>query len=199
MTDEQLVALALAGDTSAFDDLVLRHQGAVYRLALVALRNHHEAEEVTQDAFVRAWTGLRGFRGDASFKTWLLTIAWRRATTRRRVTFGWWNRTTAIDAEPRALSLADPGHRPDELILTQEARELVAVAIRALSPKLRDALLLVNTGDCGYGEIAAVLGIPEGTLKWRVSEARRKVKAHLVAQGGLDARSTRSTLRPRDR
>lgn len=69
VTDEELVALARQGDTAAFDALVVRHQAAVYRAALAALRVHEDAEEAAQDAFIRAWSMLSRFRGEASFKT----------------------------------------------------------------------------------------------------------------------------------
>jgi len=84
VNDAELVALARQGDTSAFGELVDRHRVAVYRAALAALGSHAEAEDVAQDAFVTAFRKLAGFRGDASFKTWLLTIAWNHAINRRR-------------------------------------------------------------------------------------------------------------------
>ena len=74
MTDEELVLLAQQGDTHAFDQLVSRHQAAVYRAALAAFRVPEDAEEVAQDALVRAWAHLARFRGAASFRTWVLGL-----------------------------------------------------------------------------------------------------------------------------
>jgi DNA-directed RNA polymerase specialized sigma24 family protein len=142
VTDDELVRLALAGDAGAFDQLVIRHQAAVFRAALAALRVREEAEEAAQDALVRAWKHLGAFRGDSSFRTWLLSIAWHR----------------------------------------ERSRQVVA-AIEALSPKLRDALLLAHSGEYSYDDVAAMLKIPVGTVKWRVSEARRQVKRRLAAIG----------------
>src|SRR5215211_5322163 len=76
VTDEELVLLARQGDPDAFDQLVARHQTAVYRAALAALRVREDAEEVAQDAFVRAWKSLGRFRGDSAFRTWILRITW---------------------------------------------------------------------------------------------------------------------------
>ena len=84
VTDCELVERARAGDQTAFGDLVDRHRDAVFRAALAALGNREEAEDVAQEAFVAAYRGLDGFRGDATFKTWVTTIAWRRALNRRR-------------------------------------------------------------------------------------------------------------------
>ena len=92
VTDAELVARARTGDHAAFGDLVDRHRTAVYRAALTALRSHAEAEDAAQDAFVLAWRRLGSFRGDASFKTWLLTIAWHQAINRRRGLMGRWRR-----------------------------------------------------------------------------------------------------------
>src|SRR6188508_3510573 len=92
VTDEELVLLARQGDPDAFDQLVARHQSAVFRAALAALRVREDAEEVAQDAFIRAWRALDRFRGDSSFRTWILRIAWNRAISKRRSLAGWLRR-----------------------------------------------------------------------------------------------------------
>src|SRR5687768_16933739 len=83
VTDEELVLLARQGDPDAFDQLVARHQSAVFRAALAALRVREDAEEAAQDTFVRAWNALGRFRGESSFRTWILRIAWNRSEERR--------------------------------------------------------------------------------------------------------------------
>src|SRR3989441_9728768 len=83
-SDGELVARYLRGDGSAFDELVLRHRLAVYRLAYRLLGNHEEADDVSQEAFLRAYRGLPGFRGDASFRTWITRIAINLALSVRR-------------------------------------------------------------------------------------------------------------------
>ena len=185
MTDEELVLLARQGDPDAFDQLVVRHQSAVYRAALAAMRVPQDAEEVAQDAFVRAWSNLGRFRGDSSFKTWLLTIAWNQAMSRRRRLVGWFRRAVAIDAVAEPV---DGGRAQDASLRDSELQRLAQQAIQALSPKLRDALLLAQSGDYAYDEIGAMLRVPVGTVKWRVSEARRKVRMELAKLGYVDAR-----------
>jgi RNA polymerase sigma-70 factor (ECF subfamily) len=180
VTDDELVRLAQAGDTVAFDQLVVRHQAAVFRAALAALRVPEEAEEAAQDALVRAWQKLGAFRGDAAFRTWLLTIAWNRALSRRRSIVAWFARRAPIEA---ADHVRGDGNGPSEALHEQELARHVAAAIEQLSPKLRDALLLAQSGEYGYDEVAAMLRVPVGTLKSRVFDARRQVKQRLAALG----------------
>jgi RNA polymerase sigma-70 factor, ECF subfamily len=178
VTDEELVARARQGDTAAFDQLVIRHQAAVYRATLAALRSPADAEEAAQDAFVRAWMALGRFRADASFRTWLLTIAWNRALSRRRSVAAWWQRRTSLDDARDLQAIGVDSHARTE---QHELCARAAAAIEALSPKLRDALLLAQSGDYGYDEIGRMLAVPAGTVKWRVSEARRQVRRQLEA------------------
>jgi RNA polymerase sigma-70 factor (ECF subfamily) len=180
VTDDELVRLAQAGDASAFDQLVVRHQAAVFRAALAALRSPEEAEEAAQDALVRAWQKLGTFRGDAAFRTWLLSIAWNRALSRRRSIGTWFAHRAPLEAADRVRG---DGAGPHEALRQREMERHVAAAIERLSPKLRDALLLAQSGEYGYQEVAAMLNVPVGTLKSRVFDARRQVKQRLVALG----------------
>jgi RNA polymerase sigma-70 factor (ECF subfamily) len=183
VTDDELIRLARAGDVGAFDQLVVRHQAAVFRATLAALRDRAEAEEAAQDALVRAWQRLGSFRGDATFRTWLLSIAWNRAMSRRRSLMAWFSRRAPLaDAD----GVAEDRHGPLEMLRHRDLARHATVAIEALSPKLRDALLLAQSGDYGYNEVAAMLKVPVGTVKWRVSEARRQVRQRLAALGFVD-------------
>ena len=185
VTDEELVLLARQGDPDAFDQLVARHQAAVFRAALAALRVREDAEEVAQDAFVRAWRALGRFRGDSSFRTWILRIVWNRAISRRRGLATWLRRATPIDDVAERVAVAAGQHGE---VQNAELQAHAVRAIQALAPKLRDALLLAQSGEYPYDEIARMLEIPVGTVKWRVSEARRKVREQLAALGYVHAR-----------
>ena len=184
VTDEELVLLARQGDPDAFDQLVARHQSAVFRAALAALRVREDAEEVAQDAFIRAWRALDRFRGDSSFRTWILRIAWNRAISRRRSLASWLRRATPMEDVAEPAAVGDSQHAWMENV---ELQAQVTCAIQGLSPKLRDALLLAQSGD-QYEEIARMLGVPLGTVKWRISEARRRVRETLAALGYVDAK-----------
>lgn len=178
-----LVGRARAGDEAAFGQLVRLHERVVFRTALAALGAREDAEDAMQDAFVVAWRKLDGFRGDASFRTWLLTIVWRKALDRRRVRLLWWQRSTgwANEAPDGPLeNLAERSPDPEQAAVAADTRRAVARAIAGLSPKLRDTLLLAASGEHSYEQIARVLGIPLGTVKWRVAEARRQVGLRVV-------------------
>ncbi len=191
MTDPvtlDLVERARQGDAPAFGELVDRHRQAVYRAALAALRSPEEAEEVAQDAFVTAYRALGSFRGDASFKTWLLAITWRKALD-RRASLGRWMRRRALPArgdESSGDALERlPAARPSQehALLSAELVRHTRRLIGTLPARLRDPLLLAGTGDHTYEEMAALLGAPVGTVKWRISEARRILKQKLAALG----------------
>lgn len=183
-----LVAAAREGDRAAFEELVSLHYRSVFRTAMAALQRREDAEDVTQDAFVLAWRKVGSFRGDSSFKTWLLTIVWRQALDKRRSRSAWWQRTSAWRSEggradelgPDAIEAlasheADPERVTDARHRVKQVRRL----IEGLTPKLRDTLLLAASGEYGYDEIASMLGVPVGTVKWRVAEARRIIHGRL--------------------
>ena len=183
MTDAELVEQARAGDQAAFGVLVDRYQHVVYRAALAAIGRPEEAEEVTQDALLRAFRSLDGFRGEASLKTWLLAIAWRQALSHRRSLAIRWKRfVTAGDDLPEPASA---GVAQDAALADREYRRTVAGLVARLPRKYREALMLSSTGDHTFEEMSAALGVPAGTLKWRVSEARRQLREKL-ARLGLD-------------
>ena len=182
----ELVERARQGDTRAFGELVDRHRPAVYRAALAALRSPADAEDVAQEAFVTAYRKLDGFRGDASFKTWLLAITWRKALDRRgslgrrlrRLAGG----AAESDADPMAR-VADTGPSQEDALLSAELVRQTRRLVATLPAKLRDVLLLAGSGDYTYEEIATMTGAPVGTVKWRVSEARRALRRKLAALG----------------
>jgi RNA polymerase sigma-70 factor (ECF subfamily) len=190
--DADLVERARRGDPAAFGELVDRHRTAVYRAALTVLRSHADAEDAAQDAFVSAYRHLARFRGDSAFRTWLLTIVWREAINRRRGLAAMWrrlvDRAVREGAEDVLDSTPSTDRTPEQLADDRELRGQIRAAIDALTPKLRDTLLLAQSGDYSYEEIGAMLGAPVGTIKWRVSEARRIVRRQLSAQGYVDAR-----------
>ena len=181
VTDAELVEQARAGDAAAFGVLVERYQHVVFRTALAVVGRRDEAEEVAQDAFLRAYRRLDGFRGEASLKTWLLTITWRQALSHRRSLAARWRRFAAAGD-----TLADiaSGSVPHDVTLAEaERRRTVAELVRTLPRKYREALMLAATGDYTFDEMSGALGVPAGTLKWRVSEAKRQLREKLARLG----------------
>jgi RNA polymerase sigma-70 factor (ECF subfamily) len=182
VTDAELVEQARSGDTTAFGVLVERYQHIVFRTAQ-AVVGRDEADEVAQDALLRAFRSLDGFRGEASFKTWLLTITWRQALSHRRSLTARWRRFTAGDGEIGEMAATGALH--DSKLADAELRRTVARLVKTLPAKYREALMLAATGDYTFDEMSVALGAPAGTLKWRVSEAKRQLREKL-ARLGLD-------------
>jgi RNA polymerase sigma-70 factor (ECF subfamily) len=183
-----LVRLAQAGDEQAFGQLIERNRRAVYRAAYAALGSADDADDVAQETFVTVFQKLKGFRGEASFKTWLLAIAWRKALDRRRSVTRWLRLTVTHDRLPDDAPelierIPSPARSQEEGLAADELQRMVKQLIGTLPRKLRDALLLSGSGDYSYEQIAQMLGIPLGTVKWRVSEARRVLKKKLAALG----------------
>ncbi|CAN5624498.1 RNA polymerase sigma factor RpoE [soil metagenome] len=189
-TDLDLVRLAQAGDVEAFGELVERNRRAVFRAALAAVRSPAEADDVAQEAFVTAFQKLRSFRGESQFRTWLLSITWRKALDRRKSMTRWLRLSASAprgledDMVPDLVERMPSQERSQEDTLTDnELHRNVTRLIGTLPKKLRDALLLAGSGEHTYEQISVMLGVPLGTIKWRVAEARRVLKRKLTALG----------------
>jgi RNA polymerase sigma-70 factor (ECF subfamily) len=187
--EADLLARARQGDTSAFGALVRRYQRRVYSAALHLTGNHSDADDVAQEAFVRAFRGLASFDGRSDFFTWLYRITINTALNRLRST----RRNQALH-QAGAVEAAQVGGRPEGLgaphlapdeqaALTREVREVLQ-AMAELSPTLRVTLVLATIEAMSHKQIAAILQVPEGTVAWRVNEARRLLRARLAASRG---------------
>ena len=177
MTDTQLVARCLAGDREAERALYDAHVDRVFRLAFRLAGDPDLAQDFTQETFIRAFQRLGQFRGDASLATWLHTIATSvslngmRSVTRIRA------RSTSIDD---AGELPSPGAK----CAPHDLREKLHGAIDALSIKLRPVFVMHDVEGYTHEEIAGVLGIPVGTSKARLFDARAKLRAALAMFAG---------------
>ena len=183
--ESDLLTRARGGDRSAFGALVRLYQRRVYAAALHVTGNHADAEDVAQETFVRAYRGLASFDGRADFFTWLYRITINTALNRLRS-----GRRTRALADAGAAEVAQLGGKPEDLgtpryapdeqaALTQEVRTVLE-AVAALSPTLRVTLLLATVEGLSHKQIAAVLDVPEGTVAWRVNEARRLLRERLA-------------------
>ena len=186
--DLALVRRAQAGDEQAFAQLIDRNRRAVFRAAYAALGSAEEADDVAQETFLSVYQKLQGFRGEAAFRTWLLAIAWRKALDRRR-SLGRWLRLTIThggteDEETELVErIAAPNRTQEEHLAAGDLQRTLKQLIATLPRKLRDAILLAGSGDYSYEQIGSMLDVPVGTVKWRVSEARRILKRKLAALG----------------
>jgi RNA polymerase sigma-70 factor, ECF subfamily len=181
LSDLDLVRQAQAGDSDAFGELVERNRRAVFRAALAAVGNAADADDVAQETFVTAYRKLSGFRAESAFRTWLLSIAWRKALDRRKGLTRWLrlagNRPEFDDGRGDFFDhVASPARPHDEALAAADLQRRVRRLIATLPRKLRDALLLAGSGDYSYEQISVMLGVPVGTVKWRVAEARRVLR-----------------------
>lgn len=183
-TDRELVGRSQQGDDAAFEELVRRHQRRAVNVAFQLVRNEEDAVEVAQDAFVRIYRGLGGFRGDCEFTTWLHQIVVNLARNRLR----WWRRrgrekTVSLESpveiggdEELNRQVAAPTDPADvELEKTEFVRALEQ-KMAALPPKFREVLVLRNVEGLDYKEIAAVLRCSVGTVKSRIARAREALR-----------------------
>jgi RNA polymerase sigma-70 factor, ECF subfamily len=172
--DETLATAAAAGDRAAFGLLLERHYDRIFGLSFRLTGNRAEAEDLTQDICAALPVKLRGWRAEAKFSTWLYRVTVnachdqrRRAATRAKASDGWGDWEIA---------------RQDEIAVEREAMDWLTGAMSRLPPELRDTVALVLGEEMTQGEAAAVVGLSEGTIAWRMSEVKKKLRAMAAAE-----------------
>ncbi len=178
-----LVRRARAGDLSAFNLLVLQHQNAAYSLAVRFLGAQQAAEDVTQEAFLRAYRSIGRFQGDR-FRAWLLSIVANAARDelRRQRRRPQYSLDAARDHPERpSIDPADPGPSPESGALRGELRGQIEAALRELPDDWRMVVILVDVHGLSYEEVAQATGVPVGTVKSRLSRARARLRDRLRA------------------
>jgi len=166
--ESRLIARAKAGDEAAYEALVEAHQHRVYGLALRIVGRAEDAEEVAQDAFVRAWRALPAFRGEAAFGTWLHRIASRLALDRRARVALRARHEEPVEAPPEVA--VEPAAGP------VEAAGALDRLLDNLPAQARAAVVLYYYEDRSVAEVAVALGAPEGTVKTLLSRARATLR-----------------------
>ncbi len=184
-SDDSLIAAARSGDLVAFNALVARHERAVYSVALRHLRSPDAAEDVTQDAFLRAWQSLGTFRSEhpGGFRAWVLRIAANRALDTLRATAR--RPAESIDArQERADNSWEPESADEDAFDLVSRGELSSVLERALGqlqPDQRLAIVLSDVQGYPYDEIAGISGVALGTVKSRINRGRARLREILLA------------------
>ena len=180
--DQQLVQRVQKGDKSAFDLLVLKYQHRVLKLVSRFVSDAAEAQDVAQEAFLKAYRALPSFRGDSAFYTWLYRIA---INTAKNALVS--NRRRPVDFD---LDLQDPDQydrhaklkevdTPEGVLLTEEIREVVERAMQQLPEDLRTAIVLREIEGLSYEEIAEAMDCPVGTVRSRIFRAREAIDKRL--------------------
>jgi RNA polymerase sigma-70 factor (ECF subfamily) len=191
VTDLSLVQRVQRGDKGAFDALVLKYQHRVVKLVMRYVRSPAEAEDIAQEAFIKAYRALPQFRADSAFYTWLYRIAINTAK----------NAVASRSRSPIVYDLDDGDSEesyelqgrmkdtatPEALAMTEEIRQTVNAAIESLPEDLRTAIVLRELEGLSYEEIAATMECPVGTVRSRIFRAREAIDARLrdVFEGGL--------------
>jgi RNA polymerase sigma-70 factor (ECF subfamily) len=185
----QLAIRARGGDAEAFGRLVELHHRAARRVAQAALASHADADEAVQEACLVAWMHVGELADASAFRAWLLRITWRKAIDRRR-SLAVWLRRLQPSSEDEDLGAQASDHHvlADVDLIARERDQTIARLIRSLPKRLRDPFLLAASGDHRYEDIASLLAVPLGTVKWRISEARRVLRAKLTRLGLGDER-----------
>lgn len=188
--DALLVERAKSGDKDAFGALVEKYQSFVYRTVLFDLKSPDDANDVSQEVFIKAYRALESFRCDSEFSTWLYRISKnavydfvRKSKARATVSLS----GMVDDEDERMFEVADPDtkHDPEKEYLRSERAKLVREAISALSDEHKEIIVLRDMQDMSYEEIAKRLDISEGTVKSRLSRARQALKRRLEGKNIL--------------
>jgi RNA polymerase sigma-70 factor (ECF subfamily) len=174
----ELIELALDGDRDSFSQLMHRYAGAVYGLAYRMLGNAQDAEDASQEIFLRAYANLARFDRSRRFSTWLLSIASNHCVDRlRRQRYSW------LTLDDVAYTLPDTQRGPEAQALQQEQRKTVQRALEQLPENYRLVTVLRYWQDLSYQEIAEVTGLTESTIKTRLHRARHMLAGTLAALG----------------
>lgn len=182
MTDEKkIIQQVLDGDQEAFSELVKAYEKPVYNLCLRMAGNAQDAQDLAQEAFLKAWRGLRFYKFESSFSTWLyrltsnVCIDFLRRQKRRTA--------LSLTMEEQELEVPDQAPVPEEQLLRQEAQEAVSQAMNQLEDEFRLVLTLRVLEDMSYEQIAQIMDLKVGTVKSRLARARIKLK-NILQQNG---------------
>ena len=190
-TDEELVARSIDGDTDSFNQLVLRWERPIFALAYRVIGREEEARDVVQETFLRAFRGIKNFRGQAKFSSWVYRIALNlcRDWIRRE-------RRAPIQATPEGVDLVElaaeqgPVESIETLVARHDLSKIVEQAMALLPDEQRTAIILKEYHGMTFQEIADLQGCPLSTVKTRLYQGLTVLRRHLQAQGRFDSAST---------
>jgi RNA polymerase sigma-70 factor, ECF subfamily len=182
--DQEVVTRVLAGETMLYEILMRRYNQRIYRVARAILRDDGEAEDVMQDAYVRAYRNLSNFEGRSSFVTWLTRIAVNEALQRRKKV----SRMDQIEDDDHIMKLAALGDSPEQSYGRQEITSILEKAVAALPEQYRIVFMLREIEEMTTEETAAALELSEENIRIRLHRARLLLRKFLEEKVGLAAR-----------
>jgi len=188
MTEQELVARAKAGDDEAFAQLMHDNEKRIYNLTLRMTGNPEDAMDLAQEAFLNAWRGLKFFKGDSAFSTWVYRLAsnacidhLRRQKRRQDISVP----MPVNDEDDSTPDIPDERFQPEQELERQELRRAVAAGLEQLSDEHRQVLVMREINGLSYQEIGDILGLEAGTVKSRIARARNSLRKILVESGNF--------------
>jgi RNA polymerase sigma-70 factor (ECF subfamily) len=188
--DMQLVAHCKSGDKQAFEELVYRYQDIVFSLCVRLLGNHADGEDAAQETFIKAYQALQGFKGDASFSTWLFRIATNVCRNHQVSFFGKFSRKVLrLDKQVQdedgnsspAFEVPSHSDAPDTVLQKKQTARTIQKALAKLPAKHRELIVLADIQELSYEEIQGITALALGTIKSRLARAREAMKRFLLA------------------
>ena len=188
MTEQELVLRAKAGDDDAFAQLMRDNEKRIYNLTLRMTGNREDAMDLAQEAFLNAWRGLKFFKGDSAFSTWVYRLAsnacidhLRRKKRRQDI-----SAPMPMDEEDDSIpDIPDERFQPEQELERQELRRAVDAGLEQLSHEHRQVLVMREVSGLSYQEIGDILDLEAGTVKSRIARARNSLRKILVESGNF--------------
>ena len=176
-TQSDYIRRAKEGNVAAFDTLIREHLPTIRRFALAFTSSQADADDLAQEAMVRAFRSIKSFRGDAAFSTWLYRITRNAYVDRTRTRwFRFRSASVSIDA---VRGHATEEENPEGQTLRQERRDYIWSVLRTMAPKYRNVLVLVDIEGLEYADVAKIEGVPVGTIRSRLSRGRQQLAKKL--------------------
>ena len=184
--ENQIIEKVMAGDTDAFEDLLVANQNNVYNLALKMTGNQADAEDISQEAFLKAFRLLDSFRGESRFSVWLYRLTYNLCIDFLRKN----KRVSMVslsqqhdDSDDYEFDIIDTSEQPENAVLRHEMRDIIDKSMSELDLFHREIIVMREVSDMSYSEIAQTLNISEGTVKSRLSRARKNLADILIRNG----------------
>jgi len=180
--DHELIRLAIKGDQKAFDKLKHKYHDAIFNLVYRMIRDKEEVEDLTQEAFIKAFSSLRSFNEEYAFSTWLYKIATNNCIDhirKKKLPSFSIDRPIRTKDDEISFEVPDSTYEPDRDVIDRQRRTLIEEAIESLPPKYRTVIRLRHTEEKEYQEIAELLSLPLGTVKAHIFRARELLYKYL--------------------
>ncbi len=181
--EARLIEEAKAGNLEAFEQLILQHEKRIYNYCYRMTNNREDAEDLSQEIFIKVYKNLNSFKGKSSFSTWIYRIAYNTCIDKYRK-----KKVVAVSLTPndegeKQIDLPSGEPLPEDRVVSREEYELVCECISALRPEYKAAVILRDIQNYSYDEIAEILNIPLGTVKSHISRGRAALRDALAARG----------------